>query len=162
MTITVEDNNAGQSLAAIVEGAVFGYESLPVTRQETILGGEPAVLLEGLPGRTKNRQLYALDGGSIYHLTLYPLDVTFAEVRSDVDRVWDVTVTTLAFLPESVTSRLQACPPSLGSLLAYISVGYAYCITYPSHLALMENSPRNVVSLFGPPLDQSDEPIRPQ
>ena len=45
-------------------------------------------MVEGVPGRTKSRQIFACQEGIVYHLTFYPVDRAFPQAAPDVEEFW--------------------------------------------------------------------------
>lgn len=87
----------GRTLEQIVADTVAGLEGLEIEQSETILSGEPAVVLLGLPGRDAGRELFAVHNDTIYRLRIGPLD--FPELAGDLDATWNMVLETFTFLP---------------------------------------------------------------
>lgn len=91
----------GQSTGDTVDGLVAEVEGLPglvITRTATTLGGEPAELVEGLPGRTGNQQLYVVHNDRVFQLLAAPLDPAFPQVQAEVEGLWEMARRSFAFL----------------------------------------------------------------
>lgn len=89
----------GASLQEIVDQALPPLaDDIPITRRTLALGGEPAELVEGLPGRTGSQQLFVLHGGLSYHFTFYPVDPNFPQVTSDLAVLWAAVTNSFQFM----------------------------------------------------------------
>ena len=87
----------GRSLEQIVNEVVTSAPQLGIEQSETTLGGETAVLVTGLPGRTAGRDLYAVHNDMLYHLRLDPLG--FDQVSTDLTIVWERVLESFTFFP---------------------------------------------------------------
>ncbi len=68
-----------------------------ITRSAVELGGQPALMLEPVPGRLSSRMVFALHNGIFYQLIFFPLDVP--QVKADFDRLYDAVISSFTFLP---------------------------------------------------------------
>ncbi|MEN4012099.1 MAG: hypothetical protein AB1453_06540 [Chloroflexota bacterium] len=68
-----------------------------ITRSAVELGGEPALMLEPVPGRLSSRMVFALRNGIFYQLIFFPLDEP--SVKADFDRLYDAVISSFTFLP---------------------------------------------------------------
>jgi hypothetical protein len=65
---------AGRSLAQAVDDFLSGYEGFEITRTDVSLGGQEAVLLDGIPGQDYYRSLFVAHNGLLYQLSVAPYD----------------------------------------------------------------------------------------
>jgi len=85
------------SITTLFRGTLFaGCCLFAITRTETTLAGEPALVVEGLPGRNEARHLYAIHNDTVYHLWLEPLDI--AEVADEAEAAWQMALDSFTFL----------------------------------------------------------------
>jgi hypothetical protein len=95
--INNEGPTNGRDLQTVVDNVLAEAAGMPVTTAESMLGGEPAIVVEGLPGRSGSRQMYAIHNDTIYHLTVVPYDEGFPQARPDVDAVWNLVLSSFEF-----------------------------------------------------------------
>lgn len=89
----------GASLQDIVDQVLPPLANdIPITRRTLTLGGEPAELIEGLPGQTGSQQLFMLHAGLVYHFTFYPVDPNFPQVTSDLAVLWAAVTNSFQFM----------------------------------------------------------------
>jgi len=98
--VQVQAAPAGQTLAEIVD-AFAAENSLgqPLTRRALTMGGEPAEVLEGLPGRALSWQAFVLHGGSLFRFSLSPMDPALPQAEPDGLAIWQAVESTLTFMP---------------------------------------------------------------
>jgi hypothetical protein len=87
-------------LTQIVDGYLKQFESLPVpaiTRSAITLGGEPAEVLEVVPGREGSRDVFALHDGTLYHFMFMPSVRDFAVAKADVEELYSAVTTSFNF-----------------------------------------------------------------
>jgi hypothetical protein len=85
-----------EKLVADAEVAVPGFQP---KRRTVTTGGEPAVVLDGMPGQDINRQVVMVHDGRLYHLTFAPLDDTNAERSARLEELYTTVMGSFAFLP---------------------------------------------------------------
>jgi len=93
----------GRDLTPVVDEVVSEYAGLPITRNPGTLGGEAAEIVEGLPGVTGSRDVFAVHEDRVYRLRFYPVDPAFPQVAPDVDELWGAVIASFAFLPKAFT-----------------------------------------------------------
>jgi hypothetical protein len=72
-----------------------------VTQTLTQLGGEPAIIVDGLPGILLNRQAFVIDGDRLHHFVLLPWhDRAFEDRQAEVQALWDAVVGSFAFIKD--------------------------------------------------------------
>jgi len=70
-----------------------------LVRSTDQLSGEPAEVLEGLPGRQGVRDLFALHSGNLYHLTVKPSSLDYPQAADDKELLYDTLKSSLTFIP---------------------------------------------------------------
>jgi hypothetical protein len=96
LQVTTEAAN-GRSLQQIVEEIIAPHTNLPIEQSESMLGGEAAIIITGLPGRTAGRDLYAVHNDTLYHMRLDPLE--FDQLATDLEAVWSTVLDSFTFFP---------------------------------------------------------------
>lgn len=99
LTVQMIGQASGRSLEQVVDEVTAEYSNLPLTRSEATLGGEPAVVVEGIPGVAGNRQLWAMHNGAIFHWVLSPTDLDDEAIAADVSAVWEQALDSFTFVP---------------------------------------------------------------
>jgi hypothetical protein len=101
LAITVQPAPADTSLDAWGESELARYPDLEpqVRRSEIMLGGEPAVVFDGLPGRFSNRQAFVRHGGKLYHIVVLPYDdPALVDLQAEAEAIWQAVTETWQFL----------------------------------------------------------------
>ena len=101
LTITVLPAPADTSLDAWAESELARYPDLQpqARRSEIMLGGKPAVVLDGLPGRFSNRQAFVQHGGRLYHIVVLPYDdPALVDLQAEAEAIWRAVTETWQFL----------------------------------------------------------------
>lgn len=87
-----------ESLVSDFQKQFEGPESpVKITRTPIELGGQPALMLEPVPGRLSSRMVFALHNGIYYQLIFFPLDEP--SVKADFDRLYNTVISSFTFLP---------------------------------------------------------------
>ena len=115
MSISSSPNAAGQTLAQAVDAVIWRtivpitdtrpidptlIASAPFTRTIASIGGEPAEIVEGLPGRLTTSQTFIIHDDRLYILMVSPshLDLAYPKSQPDAKAVWETVIATFAFL----------------------------------------------------------------
>ena len=95
---------AGSTLTELVDEALAEFADFTaweIVRTPTEVDGEPAIMVEPVPGRLSGRALYFLHGSTFYRLYFWPVDVKIAQ--ADLIELYETTTGSFRFLPGSAT-----------------------------------------------------------
>ena len=122
----------GADLGGLVNGFLsqnmIAQLPTPVQVTQTSLGGEPAEVLEGVPGRLSLRVVMALHGTLIYQLYFHPSGEEAAE--ADLEGLYQRVLDTFAFFPEDQ-------PATQPDSAVFYEFGRFFSFTYDPALALL-------------------------
>ncbi len=162
LTINVDPAN-GKTLKEIVDPIVVEASAVPVTRTATTLGGEPAEMLAGMPGRTMNQQVIVIHEDRAYRLILYPVDPGFPQAQPDIEKLWAAVSKSFTFLPAEFGAAYSSCPKGTETAAPYLDPYSGFCLLYPPSVSVAVTgavTPTLVTSLSGPAHEPGAEPIR--
>ena len=99
--IETEDVPQDSQLANLVDAFIASQPQgdPAITRQPFTLGGEPAELLDNVPGQLFSRVLLSYHDGRLYKLWFNPVDISVPDVLPDVERLFIAVTSSFAFLP---------------------------------------------------------------
>ncbi|MDM8521449.1 hypothetical protein QUF64_15485 [Anaerolineales bacterium HSG6] len=87
------------SLDEVVQEQLRGLPGNFIVQETSLsLDNEPAVIIEGFPGRVATRHLFVLHQGMQYQFIVSPLDAEAPANQADVDQLWDILINSFAFL----------------------------------------------------------------
>jgi hypothetical protein len=98
LLINKEPVAEGATLDSILDQFADTYADIPISRTPATIGGQPAEIVEGLPGVTGSRIGYVLRGSTLYVLTALPVDPAFQQVAPDVEELWTTAIGSFSFL----------------------------------------------------------------
>ena len=101
LSITVRPAPADTSLDALAESELARYPDLvpQIRRSEITLGGEPAVVLDGVPGQLSTRQAFVLHEGKLYDIFVSPIDEPMLpDLQAEGEAIWQAVVESWQFL----------------------------------------------------------------
>jgi len=84
--------------------ADYAVPGMEVKRASLTVGGEQAIMLDGLSGQEVNRQVVVIHKDRLYHLMFLPMDESQAEAQA----LYDTVVRSFNFRPDT-----NACPDCL-------------------------------------------------
>lgn len=151
LTILIEDAAGGRTLAQVVDDYLqqFG-EAVSASRAPTTLGGEPAEIVEGIPGRSGSRQVFLIHAEAVYHLSVYPVDDAFPQARPDVEAAWQALTASFTFLPPGFAEAFSNCPTGTEAAAPYLSFDQGFCLLYPSRMSISVIDAAQQIQLSGP------------
>jgi hypothetical protein len=88
---------ANQTAGEVADGLVAEVADLvglEISRSDIVVGGQQAVVLDGLPGQDFNRQVLVVREGQLYKLVF-----SYSEPGPDFEHLYDVIVSSFTFLP---------------------------------------------------------------
>jgi hypothetical protein len=98
VSIVVEDL-AGRTIEQIIDEFLAGYEGFEIEQTKVALGGEEAVLLDGIPGQDYYRKLFVTHDDSLYQLAIFPYDPNLADTLPQAENLYTVVINSFRFLP---------------------------------------------------------------
>ena len=116
MILEVEVAVHDARLSEIVDryvGQFAGMDIPAITRIPIVLGGEPAEMLEVVPGREGSRDVFMLHDGTFYHFMFMPSVRDFAQAKNDVEELYSAVMQSFTFT--SKKPRPIATPACLAS-----------------------------------------------
>ena len=119
----------GSDLSALVDAYLASLGDIPWTINHTpmLLGGEPAVQLEPVPGLLSSRVIMALHNNILYTLQFHPSDLELA--KPDLEALAQTVTGSFEFLPGNVQ------PPARPLTAEWLEFDRVIALTYPSSLA---------------------------
>jgi hypothetical protein len=138
---------AAEAADAFLESFGEALSQFNIERSETTLGGEPAAVLDVLPGQEINRRVFAVHGNLLYDLMFMPADESLGAPFESMEQFYANVLESFTFLPEATTSLaldVNGVPPVL-IWQGYTEFGDGDATTCKSLLVTAEDS-----AAFGP------------
>lgn len=101
MTMEINVLPVGQTLEQAVDIFLenLGDVPQPQTRQALTVGGEPAVMLEVVPGMLGSRDVFFIHRELLFHLTFWPAPSVAPETSADVEDLYRTVISSWNFQP---------------------------------------------------------------
>ncbi len=99
LLVNTEPLAEGATLASTLDEMAANFAGVSLTRTPATIGGQPAEIVEGLPGRFGSRIAYIPQGQTLVVLTAYPVDAALPEAMPDLEEIWESATSTFTFLP---------------------------------------------------------------
>ncbi len=174
-TLDIERRPAeGKDVATLVDDylAELPATGTEVQRTEVTLGGDPAIILEPVPGRLASRQIAVVHGpGDFYILSVGPTFRDTAEdqwtdemrqAQAQADELFETATLSFAFLPPPGVPSVGAIPvptACAGGRTFYLNLSGGYCFAVPAGF-VAQASGAGAVEVLGPARDEQDPPLR--
>lgn len=134
----------GQTAAQLADArsAEIG-QGFEIARTEVTIGGQPAIVVDGLPGQDSNRLVFIVNNDRLYMLAFEPWSAQ--DGASSLEKLYQAVVDSIRFLPTSaaITAAEKECPAETGTLKLLVNIADGYCLLYPDGLGLLP--PRLIV-----------------
>jgi len=100
LTIEISSLAEGQNLEGAVNDflAQLGNVPMPETRLSIMVGGEPALMLEVVPGMLGSRDVFFIHSQQLFHLTFWPAPSVASNSASDLEDLYQTVLTTWNFI----------------------------------------------------------------
>ncbi len=143
----------GEGLAAesFTDDLVAGFEGFEIARSETTVAGQPAVVLDNVPGQDINRQVIFTLDGRLYHIYFAPVDPANTAPIDDF-----MAVILDSFTPMPVSETLlpeDECLAVKSEQTAVRSEAFGFCALVPADFTYEEVSATNVNLFIGSMMD---------
>lgn len=106
-----------------------------MTRSDSTIAGQPAVLLDNVPGQMNGREAYFVVNDTLYKLYIAPINNQLPQAQPDADLVWNTITNSLTFFATpavDVVTAQEVCPTPGDGQQLYISETDGFCVLLPS------------------------------
>lgn len=120
----------GRTATDVADEIVAGFEGFEITRSETAVGGETAIVLDGVPGQDIHRRVIFIHDDLLYQLYISPVDPADT---SAIDEFMDGILGSFVFFPvsDTVTAADECIEPKADQQLI-TSEEFGYCFVAPA------------------------------
>jgi hypothetical protein len=164
LTIVKESPADGRSLDEIIILVLIENPDAQIADAAATFAGEPAQVIEGIPGMMDSRRIYLIHNDFLYIVTLVPLtdQSEFAEdVMAQRELLWQTVSESFTWLPPAVVEQFSPCPAIEEGASPFLNVQAGYCLQYPSHYQQQHLISQNLGLLTSGVLDPTiPEPVR--
>jgi hypothetical protein len=99
LTVGISSIPEGQNLDGAVDAFLAGLKNVPMpqTRQEIVVAGEPALMLEVVPGMLGSRVVFIIHNQLLFQLTFSPSPSEASGTTTDVEDLYRTVLNSLSF-----------------------------------------------------------------
>ena len=142
---------AGRTAAAYADEIVAGFEGFTIARSETTVAGEPAVVLDDVPGQDINRQVIFTHDDRLFHLFFSPIDPANPEA---MDEFAAGILGSLTFIPVSETvTAADECVAPRADEQQILNEALGFCFLAPADFTFEQPSETNANLFAGSMMD---------
>jgi hypothetical protein len=87
----------GQSLEQAVATYLSDFEGVQIIGTDLIVGNEPAIRLDGVPGQDMQRVVLIVRDGRLYQLTFSPEGASSTNVQSVLEKLYETVIDSFEF-----------------------------------------------------------------
>ena len=141
----------GRAAADTADEIVAGFEGFEIARSETTVAGEPAVVLDNLPGQDINRRVIFTHEDRLYDIYFSPID---SANPAPLDAFVEGILGSFTFMPvsDAVTAADECIEPKADEQLI-TSEDFGYCFVAPADFTYEEPSETNANLFVGSMMD---------
>ena len=104
-TLTIQIHSAGErTLEQAIDALVESYSGTNLLRTNVKIDGQPAEILEGVPGQVSTRQALTLVNERVFTLTLTPSGEDYPTAMADANQIWVTALSTMHFFAPGFSS----------------------------------------------------------
>lgn len=107
-----------------------------VEMEPATVGGQPAVLISGLPGMVPEQSAFVVANGMKYQLILQPQPEAVAELTEAANEVWATVTESIVFFEPAVVPEYigpeEVCPEASDATQLHINRRDGFCFLYPA------------------------------
>ena len=92
----------GRTTDQAADAIVADFPGFEIARSSATIGGESAIVLDGVPGQDISRQVVIVRDGRLYHLTFVPASEDAGEVYTQMEELYQMLVDSLNFLEKEM------------------------------------------------------------
>jgi hypothetical protein len=92
----------GRTTDQAADAIVTDFPGFEIVRSSATIGGESAVVLDGVPGQDISRQVVIVRQDRLYHLTFVPASEDAGEVSTRMEEFYQLVVDSLNFLEKEM------------------------------------------------------------
>ena len=141
----------GVTAESFADDIVTSFEGFEIARSETTVAGEPAVVLDNVPGQDINRQVIFSHEDRLYHIYFSPVDQANPDT---LDTFTHVVLESFTFMPVSETMTAEdECLTAKSEQQAITSETFGFCVLVPADFSYQEPSATNVNLFVGSMMD---------
>lgn len=141
----------GRTAADVADEIVAGFEGFEIARSETTVAGEPAIVLDDVPGQDINQQVIFTHGDRLYHLYYSPIDPANLQ---PIDTFRQAILTSFTFIPVSDTvTAADECIEPKADQQSISSEEFGYCFLAPIEFTYEQPSETNANLFSGSMMD---------
>lgn len=148
ITVTPTD---GRTAADYADEIVASFEGFEITRSDGLVAGEPAVILDNLPGQDINRRVIFSHEDRLYHIYFSPID---PENPGPIDLFAEGILGSFTFIPASNTvTAADECVTPKADQQQVLDDEFGYCFLAPADFTYERPSETNANLFFGSMMD---------
>jgi hypothetical protein len=90
-------DGGGRTAGDAAQATIADFPGFDIVRSDRTIGGQDAVVLNGVPGQDISRQVIVVRDDALYHLTFVPASEDAGEVYARMEEVYKMVVDSLNF-----------------------------------------------------------------
>jgi hypothetical protein len=88
----------GRTLEQAADAVVADFPGFEIARSSATIGGQDAIVLDGVPGQDISRQIVIVRDGRMYRLTFVPASEDAGEVYTRMEQFYQMVLDSLSFI----------------------------------------------------------------
>ena len=88
----------GRTLEQVADAVVADFPGFEIARTSATIGGQDAVVLDGVPGQDISRQIVIVRDGRMYRLTFVPASEDAGEIYTRMEQFYQMVLDSLSFI----------------------------------------------------------------
>ncbi len=132
-----------RSLEEVTNQRLADYAFPDTHPQSILLGGQPAVMLDNLPGQDTNRRVFTIHNDTVIDLLVARIGEGYGEVGVQAEEMYEMITSSFQFIPAVAGVPRRAgteCPAPVANSTIYTNDVGGYCLLLPAGYNILEIS----------------------
>lgn len=133
----------GRSLDELTAQRLNDYAFPDTGPQAVTLGGEPAVMLDNLPGQDTNRRVFTIHNDTVIDLMVARTGDDYGEVGVQAEALYEMLTSSWHFISPVAGAPRQAgpeCPAPVANSTLFTNETIGYCLVLPGGYTILQAS----------------------
>lgn len=145
---------AGATAETAADRVVADFKDFTLDRSVRTVAGEPAVVLDKVPGQEINRRVLFVREGLLYDLMFAPADPAVGDAFTGMNTLQEQVLGSFTFLPAGFAMADDCLAPTEGTQL-HKDGARGYCLLYPAGYSVQQTDANEAAIFSGSLMDVS-------
>jgi hypothetical protein len=152
LNLSVAYNGPADGLDSAEYARIWAELAVPGLDQQEqfdVIGGQPAVIFNNLPGFFAQRGAFIVASDAKYQIVMQPRPGDVPELDEQATQAWDTVTQSIVFFPPQIEREVvrpaDVCPEEANDAILHVNLVDGYCLLLPEGFAVDPDFPARIV-----------------